>query len=78
LFGAYHVTFVNTSLRAPTESDYLHVASWITDAAACRRWAGPRVAFPFSALGFRAFWQRLYAALGWKRDDEFCGYGLSL
>jgi ribosomal protein S18 acetylase RimI-like enzyme len=22
--------------------------------------------------------QRLYAALGWKRDEEFCEYGLSL
>jgi [ribosomal protein S18]-alanine N-acetyltransferase len=38
-----------SALRIPTPNDYVHLASWIPDAAACRRWAGARVPFPFSA-----------------------------
>lgn len=37
------------SLQAPRAIDYLAIASWIIDAAACARWAGARVPFPFSA-----------------------------
>ena len=40
---------MKTSLRAPAESDYEAIASWITDAEACLRWAGPRLSFPFLA-----------------------------
>jgi [ribosomal protein S18]-alanine N-acetyltransferase len=36
------------ALRIPTPNDYVCLASWIPDAAACLRWAGPRVPFPFS------------------------------
>ena len=36
-------------LHPPRTIDYEAIASWITDAAACARWAGPRVPFPFSA-----------------------------
>jgi [ribosomal protein S18]-alanine N-acetyltransferase len=36
-------------LRPPTPADYDVVASWIPDAKACLRWAGPDVPFPFSA-----------------------------
>jgi ribosomal protein S18 acetylase RimI-like enzyme len=36
-------------LRRATSADYLHVASWIADADACRLWAGPLVPFPFLA-----------------------------
>lgn len=41
---------MSISLRAPLPSDYEALASWITDAAACKRWAGSRVTFPFSAF----------------------------
>ena len=34
-------------LRSATDADYLQIASWIPDADACERWAGPGVAFPF-------------------------------
>ena len=40
---------MTASLRAPISSDYVAIASWITDAAAGLRWAGPRLPFPFSA-----------------------------
>ena len=37
------------SLRSPAAADYTALASWVPDAAACLRWAGPNVPFPFSA-----------------------------
>src|SRR6218665_2648755 len=36
-------------LREPTDTDYEAIASWVPDAAACLRWAGPRLSFPFAA-----------------------------
>ena len=36
------------SLQPPKPNDYLAIASWIVDAAECKRWAGPGVRFPFS------------------------------
>jgi [ribosomal protein S18]-alanine N-acetyltransferase len=35
------------SLRPPAPADFEMVASWISDARACSRWAGPLVPFPF-------------------------------
>lgn len=45
---------MNASLRPPTASDYVAIASWIPDAAAGLRWAGPRLPFPFSAADLQA------------------------
>jgi ribosomal-protein-alanine N-acetyltransferase len=39
---------VSVALRVPSGADYDRVASWIPDANACRRWAGPKVPFPFA------------------------------
>jgi ribosomal protein S18 acetylase RimI-like enzyme len=39
---------VSIALRPTLPSDYTEIASWISDADACMRWAGPRVPFPFS------------------------------
>ncbi|MCX7172345.1 MAG: GNAT family N-acetyltransferase [Proteobacteria bacterium] len=36
------------TLRSPIPSNYATIASWIPDAAACARWAGPLLRFPFS------------------------------
>ena len=36
------------TLRPPIPSDYVAIASWIPDASACARWAGPLLRFPFS------------------------------
>jgi len=36
-------------LRAATIADFEIVASWIPDAAAARRWAGPLLVYPFAA-----------------------------
>ncbi|MCG2586226.1 GNAT family N-acetyltransferase [Massilia sp. TS11] len=35
------------ALRAPRADDYPLLCSWIPDAAACLRWAGPQLAWPF-------------------------------
>ncbi|NDP41071.1 MAG: GNAT family N-acetyltransferase [Rhodoferax sp.] len=40
---------MNVSLRTPIASDFVAIASWIPDAAAGLRWAGPRLPFPFAA-----------------------------
>jgi [ribosomal protein S18]-alanine N-acetyltransferase len=40
---------VNAMLRTPQPDDYAVIASWVPDAHACIRWAGPRVPFPFAA-----------------------------
>jgi len=40
---------VKALLRAARPSDYAHIAAWIPDADACRRWAGTRVKFPLFA-----------------------------
>jgi len=39
---------MTVSLEPPKPNDYLTVASWIADAAECKRWAGPGIRFPFS------------------------------
>lgn len=35
-------------LRTPTPADYEALATWIPDANACTRWAGPLISFPLS------------------------------
>jgi [ribosomal protein S18]-alanine N-acetyltransferase len=40
---------MTTTLRNPQPDDYLVIASWVPDAQACIRWAGPLVPFPFAA-----------------------------
>lgn len=40
---------MNPTLRIPIASDYDSIASWIPDATACARWAGPYLRFPFAA-----------------------------
>lgn len=41
-------------LRPPVEPDYAEIVSWIPDAEAARRWAGPLLTFPFSAADLPA------------------------
>lgn len=40
---------MNVTLRSPSPADYDTIAAWIPDGDACRRWAGPKVPFPFAA-----------------------------
>jgi ribosomal-protein-alanine N-acetyltransferase len=49
-----NATPVPLELRTPTRADYEVLATWITDAQACLRWAGPRVPFPFAAADLEA------------------------
>lgn len=43
------VRHMKTTLRTPEKADYEAIATWISDAKACSRWAGPSVRFPFAA-----------------------------
>ena len=38
---------MTATLRPAQPADYAIIATWITDAASCLYWAGPRVHFPF-------------------------------
>jgi ribosomal protein S18 acetylase RimI-like enzyme len=40
---------MSVTLRPPLPTDYDVIASWVSDAEACRRWGGPKVPFPFVA-----------------------------
>lgn len=40
---------MNLNLRMPQPDDYVAIATWVPDAKACIRWAGPLVPFPFAA-----------------------------
>jgi [ribosomal protein S18]-alanine N-acetyltransferase len=42
------LALMNPTLRAPLQSDYESLASWIPDVHACLRWAGPQLSFPFA------------------------------
>lgn len=39
---------MSLTLRPARPSDFLVLSTWIPDAAACTRWAGPRMPFPFA------------------------------
>ncbi|PFH07754.1 ribosomal protein S18 acetylase RimI-like enzyme [Collimonas sp. PA-H2] len=41
---------MTVSLRLPVAADYAVIAGWIADAAACARWAGPQLAYPFEPV----------------------------
>lgn len=40
---------MEAALRTPELADYQALTTWISDAEACTRWAGPLVPFPFNA-----------------------------
>lgn len=41
-------------LRVPDATDYNTMPGWVPDAAACHRWAGPDLPFPFSGADLPA------------------------
>jgi ribosomal protein S18 acetylase RimI-like enzyme len=70
---------MNMLIRTTTASDYEAIASWVPDAAAGLRWAGPRLPFPFVASDLGA----LLATPG-RRESSYsliddsakpCGFG---
>lgn len=52
-------------LRLPTVTDYESITTWIPDAVACSRWAGPLLRFPFTA-------QELPTLLQAPESHSFC------
>ncbi|BDT67673.1 acetyltransferase [Comamonadaceae bacterium OS-1] len=70
---------MNATLRAPTAHDFAAIASWIPDAAAALRWAGPRLPFPFSAADLPAWLalpgcgQSSYSLV--DGAGQLCGFG---
>lgn len=68
---------MTVSIRLPVAADYLVIASWIADAAACARWAGPQLAYPFDPAQLP---QLLQVAPGasyvlCQEDAEILGFG---
>lgn len=53
------------TLRQPRVGDFAVIAAWITDADACLRWAGPRLAYPFAP-------DELPALLAHPHGKSFC------
>jgi len=43
------LTMINSTFREAQSSDYAAIASWLPDASATLRWAGPKVHFPFTS-----------------------------
>lgn len=70
---------MNASLRAPTAHDFAAIASWVPDAAAALRWAGPRLPFPFAAADLPAWLaladcgQASYSLV--DGAGQLCGFG---
>jgi ribosomal protein S18 acetylase RimI-like enzyme len=66
---------MNATLRSPILADYETIASWVSDAEACLRWAGPQLAFPF----FASELPRLLSAVGGQSyclaDETAAPYG---
>ncbi len=56
---------MNATLRTPQPVDYSAIASWIPDAKACIRWAGPLVPFPFTTA-------ELETLLSVARGESYC------
>jgi ribosomal-protein-alanine N-acetyltransferase len=54
-------------LQEPTVSDYEAIASWIPDAAASLRWAGPLLPFPFSSPDLPSL-----LAVPWDGQSSYC------
>lgn len=68
---------MTVSIRLPVAADYVVIAGWIADAAACARWAGPQLAYPFDPLQLP---QLLQVAPGAsyvlrQEDGEVLGFG---
>jgi RimJ/RimL family protein N-acetyltransferase len=57
--------FIEFTLRSAEAKDFIAIASWVPDAQACQRWAGPNLEFPFAAGS-------LPSLLGATPDNSFC------
>ncbi|MFZ6744788.1 GNAT family N-acetyltransferase [Undibacterium sp. JH2W] len=73
------------NLRPANTADYPVIASWIPDALACARWAGPQLAYPFASADLPALLAKPHAqalvmvnayqevvafAQFWRRDEQ--------
>ncbi|QBG91873.1 GNAT family N-acetyltransferase [Xanthomonas oryzae] len=56
---------MNPVLRPAVPSDYATIATWIPDADACARWAGPQLRFPFAP-------DQLHALLAVGGESSYC------
>ncbi len=72
---------MSLELRPPTQTDYAEIATWVTDAEACKTWAGADFPFPFLAaeLGLLLDVERRpsFCLIGEHRPTlGFCQYGM--
>lgn len=71
------MSVISATLRIPEQRDYDVIASWVSDAEACTRWAGPSIPFPFSAKSL----PELLSMMGARSyclsdsDDACIGFG---
>ena len=65
------------ALRPASPSDFLVLATWVPDAAACLRWAGPKVPFPFApdALGGLLEFPDRASRGFWEEGTSLVGFG---
>lgn len=56
-------------IRAPSDADFITIASWINDANACARWAGPDMPFPFAVADLPALCM-VHSALSFCLVDQ--------
>jgi len=68
---------ISLALREPIAPDYEALATWITDANACTRWAGPLLPFPFSVNALPRLLQAPGATSHSMSQDgeDFLGFG---
>lgn len=68
---------MSLTLRPSHPSDFLVLSAWIPDAAACMRWAGPRMPFPFTPEDLEGLLEaRERPSHGlWEDDETLVAFG---
>ncbi|MFZ6871999.1 GNAT family N-acetyltransferase [Undibacterium sp. Di27W] len=76
---------MSPSLRPALATDYAVIATWIPNATACARWAGPQLVYPFASADLPALLAKPHAqalvmvdanqevvafAQFWRRDEQ--------
>lgn len=68
--------FIHRRIRRTLAADYAEICSWITDATACRQWAGPAIAFPprsdIVAIELAKEGQQCFS---WVEEEGVVGFG---
>ncbi|HEY3399334.1 MAG TPA: N-acetyltransferase [Geothrix sp.] len=68
---------MSLTLRPARPSDFLVLSAWIPDVAACTRWAGPKMPFPFAPEGLEGLLEaRKRPSYGlWENGTALVAFG---